>query len=72
MYFDIIDLFGIVAAILFCMQKCGPRICRGEKLFEKYAKPMQLLRRNKRFMTGLSSWEWLILKEESLNNNFFK
>ena len=42
------------------------------KSFEKYAKPMQLLRRNKRFMTGLSSWEWLIMKEESLNNNFLK
>ena len=33
---------------------------------------MQLLRGNKRFMTGLSSWEWVIMKEESLNNNFLK
>ena len=33
---------------------------------------MQLLRRNKRFITGLSSLEWLNTKEESLNNYFQK
>ena len=35
-----IDLFGIVVAILFCMQKCGARICRGEiplKSMQNYA-----------------------------------